>query len=172
MRKTKLVAVWVLALTGAGAVQGQTLGNETGGTLLSAAKPTTYATSTDATGGEYTDCRPSAPQITFEHGYTVSVCIEYERDGELVQADAFDFGLGSRESGLLYFFDADNAEVLIKVLDACAVNNHRWVFVAAGDDAGVQPARRRDSDRASRSTCASNTSEMANRCLRRCGTTV
>ncbi len=130
MRKTKLVAVWVLALTGAGAVQGLTLGNETGGTLLSAAKPTTYATSTDATGGEYTDCRPSAPQITFEHGYTVSMCIEYERDGELVQADAFDFGLGSRESGLLYFFDADNAEVLIKVLDACAVNNHRWVFVA------------------------------------------
>ena len=130
MRKTKLVAVWVLALTGAGAVQGQTLGNETGGTLLSAAKPTTYATSTDATGGEYTDCRPSAPQITFEHGYTVSMCIEYERDGELVQVDAFDFGLGSRESGLLYFFDADNAEVLIKVLDACAVNNHRWVFVA------------------------------------------
>ena len=79
---------------------------------------------------EYTDCVPSAPQITFGHGYTVSMCIEYDRDGEPVQADAVDYGLGSRESGLLYFFDRDNSEVLIKVLDACAVNNHRWVFVA------------------------------------------
>ena len=79
---------------------------------------------------EFTDCVPSAPQITFGHGYTVSMCIEYDRDGETVQADAVDYGLGSRESGLLYFFDQDNSEVLIKVLDACAVNNHRWVFVA------------------------------------------
>ena len=79
---------------------------------------------------EFTDCVPTAPQITFGHGYTVSMCIEYEKDGETVQADAVDYGLGSRESGLLYFFDRDNSEVLIKVLDACAVNNHRWVFVA------------------------------------------
>ena len=156
--------VWMVALTGASAVQGQTIGNETGGILRTAAKPATYVTSTDVTGlgsvgrhdvharldhgsagdagkpesvqraaypaGEYTDCVPSAPQITFEHGYTVSMCLEHERDGELVQADAFDSGLGSRESGLLYFFDPDNAEVLIKVLDACAINNHRWVFVA------------------------------------------
>ncbi len=79
---------------------------------------------------EFTDCVPSAPQISFEHGYTVSMCIEYEKDGETVQADAVDYGLGSRESGLLYFFDRDNSEVLIKVLDACRVNGHRWVFVA------------------------------------------
>ncbi len=79
---------------------------------------------------EYTDCVPTAPQITFAHGYTVSMCIEYDRDGETAQEDAVDYGLGSSESGLLYFFDRDNAEVLIKVLDACRVNNHRWVFVA------------------------------------------
>ncbi len=118
MRK-KLFPMCVLALTGAGTVQGQTIGTETGGISRTAAEPATY-----------TDCVPSAPQITFEHGYTVSMCIEYERDGESVRADAFDFGLGSRESGLLYFFDPDNAEVLIKVLDACKVNDHRWVFVA------------------------------------------
>ncbi len=79
---------------------------------------------------KYTDCVPSSPQIAFVHGYTVSMCIEYEKDGETVQADAVDYGLGSRESGLLYFFDRDNSEVLIKVLDACAVNGHRWVFAA------------------------------------------
>ena len=86
------------------------------------------------TTAEYTDCVPSAPQIVFEHRpsatYTVSMCIEYEKEGETVQADAVDYGLGSRESGLLYFFDKDNSEVLIKVLDACGVNGHRWVFVA------------------------------------------
>ena len=79
---------------------------------------------------EFTDCVPSAPQISFGHGYNVSMCIEYDKEGETVQADAVDYGLGSRESGLLYFFDRDNSEVLIKVLDACSVNGHRWVFVA------------------------------------------
>ncbi len=80
---------------------------------------------------EYTDCVPSAAQITFDHGYTVSMCIEYEnQEGETVKEDAQNYGLDSRESGLLYFFDRDNAEVLVKVLDACAVNGYRWVFVA------------------------------------------
>ena len=79
---------------------------------------------------EYTDCVPSGPQIVFAHGYTVSMCIEHEEDGEIVTADAVDYELGSRESGLLYFFSKDNSEVLIKVLDACAENEHRWVFVA------------------------------------------
>ncbi|MXX60134.1 MAG: hypothetical protein F4112_11670 [Holophagales bacterium] len=107
MKCLKLVGsvVWVLALSGpaAAAVQGA---------------------------GEYTDCVPSSPQVTFEPGYAVSLCFEYERDGGADQADAIDFGLGSRQSGLLWFFDPDNAEVLIKVLDGCEVNGHRWVFVA------------------------------------------
>ncbi len=82
---------------------------------------------------EYSKCDPTgtAPQIVFEHGYTVSMCIEYEKDGETVEAPARDFGLNSSQSGLLYFFDEDNSEVLIKVLDACKVGfDHRWVFVA------------------------------------------
>ncbi|MCY4027470.1 MAG: hypothetical protein OXH75_14315, partial [Acidobacteria bacterium] len=73
---------------------------------------------------------PSTSQVTFAPGYAVSMCFEYERDGGPAQADAIDFGLGSRQSGLLWFFDPDNAEVLIKVLDGCEVNGHRWVFVA------------------------------------------
>ena len=65
--------------------------------------------------GEYTDCVPSSPQVTFEPGYAVSMCFEYERAGGPAQADAIDFGLGSPQSGLLWLFDPDNAEVLIKV---------------------------------------------------------
>ena len=38
---------------------------------------------------------------------------------------------GSDDSGLLWFFAADNWEVLVKVLDGCAFNDRVWVFAAA-----------------------------------------
>lgn len=34
-------------------------------------------------------------------------------------------------SGTFYFYDPDNVEVLLKVLDACAINNRFWIFYAA-----------------------------------------
>jgi len=39
--------------------------------------------------------------------------------------------LRSADSGLLWFFDADNWEMLVKVLDGCGVNGSFWVFSAA-----------------------------------------
>ena len=78
----------------------------------------------------WSDCVPSTPLISFPGGYTVSMCFEHEKDGETVQAEALDYGLGSDKSGLLWFFERDNAEILVKVLDGCAVNGHRWVFAA------------------------------------------
>ncbi len=39
--------------------------------------------------------------------------------------------VGSDDSGLLWFFEADNWEMLIKVLDGCAINDRFWVFAAA-----------------------------------------
>lgn len=47
-----------------------------------------------------------------------------------VETDALDFELAARDSGLLYFLERDNAEVLLKVLDFCWLNDHQWVFVA------------------------------------------
>ena len=79
---------------------------------------------------EYSDCSPSGPLISFPGGYSVSACFEHEEDGAIVRKDALDYGLGSERSGLLYFFERDNAEILVKVLDGCAINGHRWVFVA------------------------------------------
>ena len=38
---------------------------------------------------------------------------------------------GSDDSGLLWFFDASNWEMLIKVLDGCGINQSFWVFAAA-----------------------------------------
>lgn len=44
----------------------------------------------------------------------------------------------TNDSGLFRFFDADNWEVLIKVLDACAVNGHHWVYGASTTDLGYE----------------------------------
>lgn len=37
----------------------------------------------------------------------------------------------SDDSGIFWFFDSENWEVLVKVLDGCATNGHFWVFAAA-----------------------------------------
>lgn len=38
--------------------------------------------------------------------------------------------IGLRRGGLFSFFDRENPEVLVKVLDGCPINGHFWVFVA------------------------------------------
>ncbi len=43
---------------------------------------------------------------------------------------------GTNDSGLFRFFDEDNWEILVKVLDGCAVNGAVWVFAAATTDLG------------------------------------
>ena len=43
---------------------------------------------------------------------------------------------GSDDSGLLWFFAADNWEMLIKVLTGCGLNDHYWVFSAATTNVG------------------------------------
>ncbi len=43
---------------------------------------------------------------------------------------------GTNDSGLFTFFNLENWEVLIKVLDGCALNGHVWVFGASTTDLG------------------------------------
>jgi hypothetical protein len=43
-------------------------------------------------------------------------------------------------SGLFWFFGADNWELLVKVLDGCALNNYKWVFAAATTNVHYQLA--------------------------------
>jgi murein tripeptide amidase MpaA len=40
------------------------------------------------------------------------------------------------DSGLFWFFDPENWEVLVKVLDGCALNDHVWVYGASTTDLG------------------------------------
>ncbi len=43
---------------------------------------------------------------------------------------------GTNDSGLFTFFNRENWEILIKVLDGCAVNGHVWVYGASTTDLG------------------------------------
>jgi len=42
------------------------------------------------------------------------------------------------DTGYLSFFDPDNVEVMLKVLDGCGVNQHYWVFAAGLTDVEVE----------------------------------
>ncbi|MYA08918.1 MAG: PKD domain-containing protein [Holophagales bacterium] len=44
------------------------------------------------------------------------------------------------DSGLFWFFEPDNWEVLIKVLDGCWFNGHYWVYAASATDVGLDIA--------------------------------
>ncbi len=45
---------------------------------------------------------------------------------------------GTNDSGMFWFFDSQNWETLIKVLDGCDVNGRIWVFGAATTDLGYR----------------------------------
>ncbi len=43
----------------------------------------------------------------------------------------------TRDTGLYWFFGPNNLEMMIKVLDGCEINGHRWVFAGGLTDVGV-----------------------------------
>ena len=44
--------------------------------------------------------------------------------------------LGVTHGGLFWFFSQDNPEVLVKILNGCAYNDHYWVYVSAATNLG------------------------------------
>ena len=44
--------------------------------------------------------------------------------------------LGVVHGGLLWFFSGDNPEMLLKIVNGCAVNNHYWAFLSAATNVG------------------------------------
>jgi hypothetical protein len=53
-------------------------------------------------------------------------------NGHAIPLESLNVGQG----GLFWFFAANNPEMLVKVLDGCAVNDKYWVFYAAGTNVG------------------------------------
>ncbi len=45
--------------------------------------------------------------------------------------------LGVNSGGLFWFFGASNPELLVKVLNACGLNNKYWIFWSAGTNVGL-----------------------------------
>ena len=81
--------------------------------------------------GEYTDCMPRTTKLVLDDNVEVSVCYA-TAEGVVGEGSA---GLwASGQAGLLWFGDRANAEVLVKVLNGCLINGHRWVFVGAASD--------------------------------------
>jgi len=76
-------------------------------------------------------CRPTTTALRFDGGYNVSMCYRTPQGGE---GQAKSGVWASGQAGILWFFDRGNAEVLVKVLDGCTHNGHRWVFVAPVTD--------------------------------------
>ena len=60
--------------------------------------------------------------------FEISVAWE-DFDGDTGQGQVVDFG--TDDSGLFYFFGADNWEMLVKVIDGCESNGRYWVFAGA-----------------------------------------
>jgi hypothetical protein len=77
-------------------------------------------------------CVASDTQLCLDGGrFSVSVTWRNQQgqtgDGRVLPA-------GGNDSGMFWFFDDDNWELLIKVLNGCAINSHYWVFFAATTD--------------------------------------
>ncbi len=58
-------------------------------------------------------------------------------DGDQGIAHAVPLGAGN-SSGYYWFFDVSNAEVVVKLIDGCAVNGHFWFFAAGLTNLEVQ----------------------------------
>ena len=64
-----------------------------------------------------------------------AVTVEWRREGGEA-APAPVAPEGTNDSALFAFFDPDNWEVLVKVLDGCSTNGHMWVYGASTTDLG------------------------------------
>lgn len=80
-------------------------------------------------------CTPSATVLCLGPGGRFQVSATWrDFQGQVGSATAValdPLGEGLEASGLMWFFTRDNMEILVKVLDACGVNGHRWVFFSA-----------------------------------------
>ena len=78
-------------------------------------------------------CAPGPTNLCFQD-YRFKVTATWTTPGGTGTAKSVP--AASNVSGNLYFFDPENWEILVKVLDGCAINGHFWVFSAAATDLG------------------------------------
>jgi hypothetical protein len=81
--------------------------------------------------GDAAGCVPSATALCLHEGrFRVEVAWEEFRGGTGAGRPIPLPGLD--DSGLFWFFDEENVELTVKVLEACPLDDHWWVFLAGG----------------------------------------
>jgi hypothetical protein len=92
-------------------------------------------TASATTEASTSDCVPTATAMCLNNGrFRVEAAFRTSQ-GQSGQAHAVQL---VNDSGYLWFFNANNIEVVVKVLDACDVNNRYWVFAGGLTDVEVQ----------------------------------
>jgi hypothetical protein len=80
-------------------------------------------------------CEANATTLCLNNGrFEVTVEFRTEPGGELKRGRVQREGL---DSGAVWFFEPDNLEMLVKVLNACTINNHFWFYSAAATDVEI-----------------------------------
>lgn len=75
-------------------------------------------------------CTPDAATLCLGEG-RFKVTIDWRDFADQVGVGQLVENGTSADSGLFYFFDANNWEMLVKVINGCAFNGNYWVFAAA-----------------------------------------
>ena len=78
------------------------------------------------------DGQPGDRRFTAQISFNTSQGGGLVGNGHAVQLSA----VGVERAGAFWFFSADNAEMLIKVVDGCAANGQKWLFASAGTNVG------------------------------------
>lgn len=93
-------------------------------------------------GSQPTACVPSGTTLCIDDqpgDKRFAAEIAWNRNGALGQAGALPLqSVGVTQGGLFWIGSPTNPEVLLKVLNACGVNNHYWVFYSAGTNQGLE----------------------------------
>ena len=84
---------------------------------------------------QFADCPAGSETLRLQNGRFEVELVWQTRDGAIGDGCAV-AGTESRDSGLLWFFQPENWEFLVKVLNQCSNPNARgyWVFAAAATD--------------------------------------
>ena len=80
------------------------------------------------TGGGGGGCTPDGNTLCLNNGRFEVVVQWQDFQGNTGFGNVVPFG--SSDSGLMWFFNSNNWEMLVKILNGCGVNNHYWVFAA------------------------------------------
>jgi streptogramin lyase len=118
---------------------------EIAATVEIAANPVDLANATNAAnmdlpalGEKAAGCTTTATRLCIGGRFAVDITYHTTQGGGLSgSGKAIGLtGLGVSQGGLFWFFGQDNPEMLIKVVNGCALNNRFWLFYAAGTNVG------------------------------------